>query len=106
MDRFDMWDTSMLPKKGDTAFVHYFHDPVAPDKPCKMARGSPFKSTVVAVTYEPEGIIYTVKHVTDDFMHQAHISDFVTMGCGCYHKMKHVAKADAEAHAAWKRVFG
>ena len=66
MDQFDMWDTSMLPKKGDTDFVHYFHEPVTSDKPCKMD--------------EPEGIIYTVKHVTDGFVHQTHISDFVTMG--------------------------
>jgi hypothetical protein len=48
MDHFDMWDTSMLPKKGDTAFVHYYHEP----------------------------------------------------------EMKRVARADAEAHAAWKRIFG
>jgi hypothetical protein len=69
-----------------------------------MARGSPFKCIVKARQFRPEGIIYTVAHVTDDCMHEAHISDFVTMGCGCYAKMRRIARADAAAHTAWQRA--
>lgn len=95
-------DTSLLPKRGDAAFVHYFHDAVDDTEVCKMARGSPFKCIVKAVKFKPEGIVYTVAHVTDDFVHEAHISDFVSMGCGCYARMRRVARADAAAHAAWQ----
>ena len=94
--------TSLLPKRGDAAFVHYFHDPVHDTEVCKMARGSPFKCIVKAVTFKPEGIIYTVAHVTDDCVHEAYICDFVSMGCGCYARMRRVARADAAAHDAWQ----
>ena len=69
-----------------------------------MARGSPFKCIVKARQFRPEGIIYTVAHVTDDCMHEAHISDFVTMGCGCCAKMRRIARADAPAHTVWQRA--
>ncbi len=35
-----------------------------------------------------------------------HISDFVTMGCGCYERMKQVTLTDARAHTQWKLIFG
>ncbi len=45
-----------VPKVGDETFVHFYHK--TPDGGSKKARGSPFKSTVVAIEYEPEGIIF------------------------------------------------
>jgi hypothetical protein len=93
-----------VPKLGDEAFVHFYHK--TPDGGSKKARGSPFKSTVVAIEYEPEGIMYTVRHHTDNVFDTVHISDFVTMGCGCYVRMKKVKLADARAHAQWKLIFG
>ena len=95
-------DISLLPKRGDTAFVHYYHEPTGASQVCKNARGSPFKSIVKARQFKPEGIMYTVAHVTDNTIHEAHISDFVTMGWGCYAKMKRIARADAAAHTAWQ----
>jgi hypothetical protein len=41
-------------------------------------------------------------YVTDDCVHEAHISDFVSMGCGCYARMTRAARADAAAHDAWQ----
>lgn len=95
-------DISMLPKRGDTAFVHYYHEPADDTQVCKKARGSPFKCVVKVRQFKPEGIMYTVAHVTDNTIHEAHISDFVTMGCGCYAKMRRIARADAAAHTAWQ----
>jgi hypothetical protein len=69
---------------------------------CKKARGSPFKSIVKTRQFKTEGIMYTVAHVTDNTIHEDHISDFVTMGCGCYAKMKRIARADATAHTTWQ----
>lgn len=86
------------------AYTHFYHK--TPDGGSKKARGSPFKSTVVAIEYEPEGIMYTVRHHTDNVFDTVHISDFVTMGCGCYVRMKKVKLADARAHAQWKLIFG
>jgi hypothetical protein len=60
-----------------------------------MARDSPFKCIVKTVKFKPESIIYTVAHVTDDCVHEAHISDFVIMDV----RMRRVARADAAAHA-------
>ena len=99
-----IWDDTGVPRRGELAFVHYYHEPVAPSEVCKMARGSPFKSMILRVDYVPEGIIYTVHHVTDGFTHEAHISDFVSMEDGSYPRMKGIVRADAEAHAAWLRV--
>jgi len=93
---------SELPKRGDFAFVHYYHEPADGTLVCKKARGSPFKCVVKARQFKSEGIMYTVKHVTDDTIHEAHISDFVTMGCGCYAKMRRIVSADAAAHVAWQ----
>jgi hypothetical protein len=93
-----------VPKLGDEAFVHFYHK--TPDGGSKKARGSPFKSTVVAIEYEPEGIMYTVRHHTDNVFDTVHISDFVTMGCGCYVRMKKVKLADARAHAQWQLIVG
>lgn len=42
-------NTYSLPKRGDVAFVHYYHPPVGPQEVCKMVKGSPFKSTVMNV---------------------------------------------------------
>ena len=93
---------SELPERGDFAFVHYYHEPADGTLVCKKARGSPFKCVVKARQFKPEGIMYTVKHVTDDTIHEASISDFVTMGCGCYAKMRRIVRADAAAHMAWQ----
>jgi len=93
---------SELPKRGDFAFVHYYHEPADGTLVCKKARGSPFKCVVKARQFKPEGIMYTIKHVTDDTIHEAHISDFVTMGCGCYAKMRRIVRTDAAAHVAWQ----
>lgn len=98
------WNSAGVPQRGDEAFVHFYQQ--TPDGGSKKARGSPFKSTVVAVDYQPEGIMYTVRHHTDNVFDTVHISDFVTMGCGCYARMKKVKRADARAHAEWKRIFG
>ena len=95
-------DISMIPKRGDTAFVYYYHDPADDTQVCKKDRGSPFKCVVKARQFKPEGIMYTVAHVTDNTIHEAHISDFVTMGCGCYAKMKRIVRVDAAAHTDWQ----
>ena len=47
--------------------------------------------------------MYTVRHITDNFTHVAHISDFVADGS--YPKMKRIAKADALAHKMWVRFM-
>ena len=83
-------------------FVHYYHDPTDASQVCKKARGSPFKCIIKARQFKPEGIMYTVGHVTDNTIHETHISDFVTMGCGCYAKIKRIKRADTEAHTAWQ----
>lgn len=92
------------PDRDELAFVHYFHEPVAPSEVCKMAHGSPFKSKILGVDYLPENIIYNVQHVTDDFIHEDHISDFVSMEDDIYPHMKSIVREDVKAHAAWLRV--
>jgi hypothetical protein len=57
--------------------VHFWHDPVPPSEVCKLARGSPFKSVILKVEYEPEGVMYTVRYLTDGCAHTVHISYFV-----------------------------
>jgi hypothetical protein len=42
--------------------------------------------------------MYTVRHLTDNFVHVAHISDFVVMGDGSYPRMKQIAKTDTLTH--------
>ena len=89
-----------LPKKGEVAFVHYWYE----SKPGSLVvgvKGSPFKSTIVAFNFKDEGIVYTVRHITDNFTHEAHISDFVVMTDGSYPRMKHIAAADALTHETW-----
>ena len=51
--------------------------------------------------------MYTVRHMTDNFAHLAHIRirDFVAMGDGSYPRMKQIAKADDLAHKAWLRLL-
>ena len=66
------------------AFVHYCHDATPPLQGMVKARGSPFKNTILKIEYDPEGIMYTVQHHTDRFVHKAHISDFRAMGDGSY----------------------
>ncbi len=48
--------------------------------------------------------MYTVAHVTDNTIHEAHISDFVAMGCDCYAKMRRIKCADTVSHNAWQAV--
>ncbi len=93
-----------MPKNGEIAFVHYYEEQSGSDL-VKRAKGSPFKSTIVGMEYKEEGIMYTVCHVTDDFMHVSHISDFVVMGDDSYPRMKQIAKADNLAHKAWLRIM-
>ena len=95
---------SGLPKKGDIAFVHYYVEQSVSEL-LKHAKGSPFKSTIVGIEYKEEGIMYTVRHVTDEFMHVARILDFVAMGDGSYPRMKGIAKTDKLAHKAWLRIM-
>ena len=48
--------------------------------PGKVVLGSgPFKSNVVGVEYTPEGMVYTLVHVTGVFKTTAFINDFVAM---------------------------
>jgi len=94
-----------LPKKGEVAFVHYYHEAEVGSDVVVRAKGSPFKASIVAVNFEDDGILYTVRHITDNFTHVVHISNFVVMGDGSYPRMKHIAKADALAHKTWMRVM-
>jgi len=94
-----------LPKKGEVAFVHYYHEAEVGSDVVVRAKGSPFKASIVAVNFEDDGILYTVRHITDNFTHVVHISDFVAMGDGSYPRMKRIAKADALAHKTWVRVM-
>jgi hypothetical protein len=73
-----------LPKKGEVAFVHYYHEAEVGSDVVVRAKGSPFKASIVAVNFEDDGILYTVRHITDNFTHVDHISDFVSMGDGSY----------------------
>ena len=51
--------SAVLPKKGEIAFVYYYEE-VHPDSDLVVrAKGSPFKSTIVAVEFKEEGIMYT-----------------------------------------------
>jgi len=70
-----------------------------------LQRCWPFKANIVAVNLEDDGIMYTVRHVTDNFPHVVHSGDFVAMGDGSYPRMKRIAKADALAHKTWVRVM-
>ncbi len=72
-------DISVLPKRGDTAFVHYYHESADDTQVCKKTRDSPFKCVVKVRQFKSEVIMYTVAHVTDNTIHETHISDFVTM---------------------------
>ena len=56
-----MWSTEGMPKCGEVAFVNYWRDATPPLQGMIKARGSPFKSTVLRIEYEPEGIMYTVQ---------------------------------------------
>jgi hypothetical protein len=94
-----------LPKKGEVAFVHYYHEAEPGSDVVVRGKGSPFKANIVSVNFEDEGIMYTVCHVTDNFTHVVHISDFVAMGDGSYPRMKRIAKADALTHKTWVRVM-
>ena len=90
-----------LPKKGEIAFVHYYEQVHPGTDLLKRAKGSSFKATITGIEYKMEGIVYTVRHVTDNFTHVAHISDFVAMGDGSYPRMKEIAKADDLAYKAF-----
>ena len=57
------------------------------------------------MNFEDDGIMYTVRHITDNFTDVVHISHFVSMGDGSYPRMKRTAKADALAHKTWMRVM-
>jgi hypothetical protein len=90
-----------LPTKGDIAFVHYYEQVHPGTDLLKRVKGSPFKAMITGIQYKTEGIVYTVRHITDKFTHLAHISDFVAMEDGSYPRMKEIAKADALAHKAF-----
>ena len=64
----------------------------------------PFKSNIVGVEYTPEGIVYSLVHVTDGFKTTAFIKDSVVMQCGCYAKLRLVRQADAAVYAAWAEL--
>jgi hypothetical protein len=49
--------------------------------------------------------MYTVCHITDNFTHVVHISDFVDMGDDSYPRMKCITKADTLAHKTWMHVM-
>jgi hypothetical protein len=49
-----------LPKKGDVAFVHYWHETESGSDVVMRGKGSPFKTTIVAVDFKEEVIMYTV----------------------------------------------
>jgi acid stress-induced BolA-like protein IbaG/YrbA len=85
--------------------VHYYHEAEPGSDVVVRGKGSPFKANIVSVNFEDEGIMYTVCHVTDNFTHVVHISDFVAMGDGSYPRMKRIAKADALTHKTWVRVM-
>jgi hypothetical protein len=93
-----------VPKKGEIAFEHYYVEQPGSEH-VKRAKGSSFKSTIVGIEYKEEGIMYTVRHVTDDFTNVAHISDFVAMTDGSYPRMKKIAKADNLGHKTWLRIM-
>ena len=57
-------------------------------------------------TNPPSSATLSVRHHTDNVFDTVHISDFVTMGCGCYVRMKKVKFADAREHDQWKLIFG
>ena len=67
----------------------------------KMSEVEDIVKVCCAVDFKEEGIMYTVRHLTDNFTHEAHISDFVAMADGSYPRMKRIAKADALAHKMW-----
>jgi hypothetical protein len=90
-----------LPRKGEIAFVHYYEQVHPGTDLVKRAKGSPFKATITGIEYKMEGIMYTVRHITDNFTHVAHISDFVAMADGSYPRMKQIAQADDLAHKAF-----
>jgi hypothetical protein len=94
-----------LPKKGEIAFVHYYEQVHPGTDLVKRAKGPPFKATITVIEYKIEVIMYTVRHVTDNFMHVAHISDFVTMGDGSHPRMMQIAKSDDLAHKAFLSMF-
>ena len=101
-----MWNTEGMPKCGDVTFVNYWHEATPSFQGMIKERGSPFKSTVLKIEYETEGIMYTVQHHTDLFVHKDHISDFRTMEDGSYPRMKKIMKADAHIHTGWMEVWG
>jgi hypothetical protein len=94
-----------LPKKGEVPFVHYYHESESGSDVVVCAKGSPFKASIVTVNFEGDDIMYTVCHITDNFTHVVHISDFVAMGDGSYPRMKRIAKVDALANKTWMRVM-
>ncbi len=90
-----------LPKKGETAFVHYWHEARPGSDVVVRAKDSPFKCTIVVVDFKEEGIMYIVRHLTDNFTHESHINDFVAMSDDSYPRMKLIAKADVLAQKMW-----
>ena len=55
-----MWSTEGMPKCGDVAFVNYWYEATPPLQGMMKIRGSSFKSTVLKIEYESEGIMETV----------------------------------------------
>jgi hypothetical protein len=67
----------------------------------KMSEVEDIVKVCCAVDFKEECIMYTVRHLTDNFTHEPHISDFVAMADGSYPRTKDIAKADALAHKMW-----
>jgi hypothetical protein len=44
-------------------------EPLPPWEVYVKERGSHFKSSIITVEYEPEGVMYTVRHITDGYTH-------------------------------------
>jgi hypothetical protein len=92
-----------LPKKGEVAFVHCYHETEVGSDVVVRAKGS--KASIVAVNCKDDGIMYTVRHITDNFTHVVHIVDFVVMGDDSYPRMKRITKVDALVHKTWMHVM-
>jgi len=51
-----MWSTAGMPKRGEVAFVNYWHDATPPLQGMVKARSCPLKSTILKIEYEPAGL--------------------------------------------------
>ncbi len=73
-----------LPKKDEVVFVYYYHETEVGSDVVVRVKSPPFKASIVAVNFEDDGKMYTVRHIP---------------------RMKRIAKADALAHKTWIHVM-